>query len=172
MEIISKRHQELATSLQQQLQALAETEFGGFDIVRETAWAIPDWCFLGMLDGELACCYSLVLRQARFDGQPVLIAGLNNLITVPAFRGRGLASQLLVKTEQDWFGRLAGQCALLLCADGLLSYYSSLGWQQVESELWFDQPDGKRLWQANCMLLTADRTVLTPAKIDLCGFPW
>ncbi|MEM7357309.1 MAG: GNAT family N-acetyltransferase, partial [Acidobacteriota bacterium] len=155
-----------------QLESLAAAEFGRVPIVRQTAWAMPDWSFQSVVDGELACFYNLVLREARFDGQPVPLAGVNNLITLPLFRGLGLASRLLEETEAQWFDRLAARCGLLLCADSLLPFYSKLGWQRVESEVRFEQPGGQRVWMVNCMVLTPDRSEVEPAKIDLCGLPW
>jgi len=100
------------------MQTLAEGEFGGFPIVRETTWATPDRSYLGLVGGQIACFYNLVLRGVRFDGLPVPVAGLNNLITTAAFRGRGLASQLPRETEAEWFGQHSARCGLLLCCLG------------------------------------------------------
>jgi GNAT superfamily N-acetyltransferase len=154
------------------LAALAEAEFGGFPIVRETVWAIPDWSFVGSVGEQVACFYHLVLREGQFDGEAVLLAGLNNLVTVPQFRGRGLASRLLRDTEAAWYDRFGAGCGLLLCADALLPFYSRLGWGQVRSKIRFAQPGGPRVWAANCMLTARGRPSTDPAQIDLCGLPW
>jgi GNAT superfamily N-acetyltransferase len=154
------------------LRQLASDEFDRFPIVRETTWATPQWSFLGVLDGELACFYNLVWREVRFDGRTLKVAGLNNLVTRPACRGQGLAARLLQETTPAWFGALGATCGLLLCADALVPYYRRLGWRQAASTVRCAQPDGDRTWQANCMLLDPAGTAGEPDLIDLCGLPW
>ena len=172
MEVVTATYAELAPDLKAQLQTLAEAEFGAFPIVRETTWATPDRSYIGLVDGQVACFYNLVLREVCFDGLLVAVAGLNNLITTVAFRARGLASRLLRETEADWFGQHSAQCGLLLCASALLPFYSRLGWHAVRSEVRFAQPNGDRIWAANCMLLLPDRSDIQPIVIDLCGLTW
>jgi GNAT superfamily N-acetyltransferase len=166
------RFDELDAGRRETLRQLASAEFDRFPIVRETAWAVPAWSILGMQHGQLACFHHLVLRQVRFDGQPVQVAGLNNLVTLPACRGQGLATRLLEETTPAWFDALGARCGLLLCADALLGYYRRLGWRQVASTVRYAQPGGERTWQANCMLLDPVGTAGEPGLIDLCGLPW
>jgi GNAT superfamily N-acetyltransferase len=105
-------------------------------------------------------------------GVPVRAAGLNELVTLPAHRGRGVASRLLRETEVQWFDSLGAECGLLLCSDALLPFYSRLGWHKVEGRVSYAQPDGSRTWAANCMLLDPFRKFTTARDIDLCGLPW
>ncbi|WP_202845202.1 GNAT family N-acetyltransferase [Luteimonas saliphila] len=167
------RHQDLPHARREQLRLLASEAFDQFAIVRETRWAAPDWTFLGKADdGGLACFYHLVERAVRIDGQPVAVAGLNNLITTRAYRGRGLASELLAASERAWFSSLDARCGLLLCAEALVPFYQRLGWQRVRSEVRFEQPAGVRTWTAECMMLDPTRAAIDPTVIDLCGLPW
>jgi len=167
------RHAELAPAPHEQSPTVASKAFDLLPIRREPRSAAPDWTFLGIADdGELACFYHLVERMVRIDGQPVAVAGLNNLVTTDAYRGRGLASDLLATTEREWFSTLGACHGLLLCADALLPFYRRLGWQRVSSGVRFDQPGGARTWTAECMLLDPSRTAIDPRDIDLCGLPW
>jgi len=114
--------------------------------VRETRWAAPDWSFQAF-DGEvLAAFYNLVERTVSIDGVPVRIAGLNNLVTLPAYRGRGIASRLLLDSQAGWFDTLGAECGLLLCADALLPFYSRLGWRETKVPVSYVQPEGSRVW--------------------------
>jgi GNAT superfamily N-acetyltransferase len=172
MNITQSRYCDLPEYLRQELDRHALAEFGGFSLVRETAWATPDWSFRALEGRELACFYSLVQRVARFDGEPTPVAGLNNLVTLPPFRGRGLASRLLRDTESFWFDTLQARYGLLLCADALLPFYARLGWQRVQAPVRYSQPTGERAWIANAMVLAPDRALIQAREIDLCGLPW
>lgn len=166
------RHGDLPAERRDELRLLASNEFDQFPIVRQTTWATPDWSFLGMEGQNLACFYHLVERIVRFDGQPVQIVGLNNLVTAPSYKRRGLASQLLTLTATEWFSTLKAKHGLLLCADSLLPFYARLGWQRVSSEVRFDQNGAEQIWTANCMLLSPEREAVEPGEIDLRGLPW
>ena len=172
LDITCSRHLELPAERRQQLEAAAHAEFGQFEIVRETRWAPPSWAYLAFYDGDLAAFYNIVEREVKIDGVPVRVAGLNNLITLPAHRGRGVASRLLRETASQWFASLGVECGLLLCADGLLPFYTRLGWQKAVARVTYAQPDGPRTWPANCMLLDPERNIAAPREIDLCGLPW
>lgn len=102
----------------------------------------------------------------------VRVAGLNELVTLPAHRSRGVGSRLLRETESQWFDSLGAECGLLLCADALLPFYSRLGWQKVDGRVHFAQRDGRRTWAANCMLLDPSGKLPVSREIDLCGLPW
>lgn len=163
---------ELPAGRKLQLEAAIQAEFASFSIVRETRWATPEWTVM-MLDGDaLAAFYNLVERTVNVDGVPVRVAGLNNLVTLPAHRGRGVASRLLRETQEHWFDSLGAECGLLLCADALLPFYSRLNWQKAEVRVSYAQPDGSLTWAANCMLLDPLGKVAAAREIDLCGLPW
>ena len=150
----------------------AGAEFDRFELVRETRWATPDWTWL-LHEGEaLAAFYHLVERTVRIDGVAVRVAGLNNFITLPACRGRGLGSSLLQQTQAQWFDQLGAQSGLLLCADALIPFYTRLGWIPTHAKVTFAQPAGTRTWVANCMLLVPAGRQDSGREIDLCGLPW
>lgn len=173
LEIQALEYDRLPEARRSELAAAASNEFDRFPIVRQTTWAVPDWSVLGTVDTRLACFYHAVLRDVRFDGEAVPVVGLNNLITLPPYKGRGLASRLLQETESLWFGTLGARCGLLLCADALVPFYERLGWRSVPSAVRFAQPGmPPQTWAANCMLLSPDRREASPQVIDLAGLPW
>lgn len=156
-----------------ELAAAAAQAFDRFKIVRRTAWATPDWSVLGLHGGPLAVFYNAIVRTVRFDGRDVRVAGLNNLITLPGWTGRGLASRLLRETTPAWFDRWDARVGLLLCADALVPFYERLCWRAVASEVRYAQP-GQPLqrWPARCMLLHPSGAQAAPDVIDLGGLPW
>jgi GNAT superfamily N-acetyltransferase len=172
VKVSCSRYFELPAERRQQLGTLANAEFARFALVRETQWTPPDWSYLAFEGDELAAFYNIIERTVKVDGESVRVAGLNNLVTLPAHRSRGVASRLLRETQQQWFESLGAECGLLLCADALLPFYERLGWQKVESRVSYTQPDGPRTWAANCMLLNPLAKLAVAREIDLCGLPW
>jgi hypothetical protein len=162
---------ELSIERKQQLDKLIDNEFGHIPIVKETEWAKPDWTIIYFLNGEIATFYNVIQRTIFVDKKPFQAAGINNVITAPAFRGQGFSSKVLTETKQFIFQELKRDIGLLLCADNLIPFYEKLSWYKVECPVFFEQTLGKKIWTANTMLLSVDK-LLTPKEIDLNGLPW
>jgi GNAT superfamily N-acetyltransferase len=156
----------------ERLEEIAEREFGQYALVRETEWAQPDWCYRAFDGAELVVFHNIILRTVRVDAVDIRVAGLNNMITLPAFRGRGAASRLLRETQPRWFDELQAEIGLLLCADALVPFYSRVGWQRLDARVTYYQTAGPRTWPANCMVLDPKGLIGSPREVDLRGLPW
>jgi|SRR5688572_26594517 GNAT superfamily N-acetyltransferase len=172
VKIVQSRYLDLPAALRARLDAAAHAEFEQYDIVRETEWSSPDVTFMALQGEEVVAYYNLVDRVVRIDGVAVRVAGLNNMVTMPAHRGRGLASGLLRETQPRWFDELSADCGLLLCADALLPFYSRNGWHKLPGPVVYAQPDGLRTWSANCMVLDPSGRLADAKCLNLCGLPW
>lgn len=167
------RYSELPASLKDFINTRIHQEFGHIPIVQQYSWAEPDHTILLMAEsGDVLTFYNIVLRQCRFDDDPRLIAGINNFITPQEHRGAGYGTDVMKEAAGILFEELSVEYGLLLCADELVPFYSRFGWYKVNSQLYFDQPDGRKQWQANIMLLSRNGNIIFPEKIDLCGLPW
>lgn len=113
----------------------------------------------------------MVIREISIDEQHFKAAGINNVITPKKFRGKGFSKNTLLETKKFLFEDLNLDLGLLLCADDLVPFYKRLGWYKVDCPVYFDQSTEKKIWAANTMLLTNERT-LYPQNIDLNGLPW
>jgi len=60
---------------------------------------------------------------------------------------------------------------LLLCADTLVPIYEKYGWYNVTCPVYFQQPNGRILWNASAMLLGKNNQ-LASKEIDLNGLRW
>src|SRR5689334_6790876 len=172
MQIQISRYQDLPAERREQIDQAAWVEFEKYAIVRETEWAEADWSFLGFEGDELVAYFNLVDRVVEMDGVPVRVAGLNNMVTLPAHRARGHASRLLREAQPKWFGNLGVDAGLLLCADALVPFYARLGWRKVTCPVVYAQPSGEWTWAASCMVLESGREIPANQRIDLCGPPW
>ena len=171
--IKSIKYTDLDTATINELQCHIDTEFGHVPFVQAHTWANPDWSVIKYESNSIATFYNIVLRQITIDGQQYKAAGINNVITPKAYRGKGFATEVLSATENFLFEELGCSLGLLLCADALLPFYSRLGWRQVFPILYYDQPSGRQLYDSNVMILDPDKLdKLSPTEIDLNGLPW
>lgn len=166
-----KKYSELREEIKGEVNEIINSEFGHIPIVSDTEWACPDWTIIYYENKEIATFYNIVERNIIVDGEKVKIAGINNVITPKKFRGKGYASKLLRETEYILFKKLDCKMGILLCADNMIPFYALLNWYKVDSDIYFEQSSGQKIWSANVMLLTKDKKI-NPNKIDLNGLPW
>ena len=163
---------QLPQTVRLELQTAVDQEFGHIPVVQSIQWATPDWAITLRVQQELATFYHLVERIILLDGRPYRAIGLNNVITLPAFRGRGHSTQVLRTTEPFWWQELHAELAVLLCADALVPFYERLGWHCTRAATYFAQPVGRRQWTVNTMLRSPKATLSQSTKINLQGYPW
>lgn len=166
-----QRYNKLPATVKRQLDYYSDLEFGHIPIVKETAWASPDWTIINYFENEVASFYNIILREVSIDNLKLNVAGINNVLTPGKYRGKGYSTKTLKETETFIFDELKVDLGLLFCADDLVPFYQRLGWFMVDCPVYFDQPGGKKVWTVNTMLLTRG-LVLTPEIIDLNGWPW
>lgn len=100
---IIEKYVDLPPSVKRLLEKVAGQEFGNIPIVRETTWSVPEWTAICYLGNEVAAFCSIVSRIIFMNGTFYKAAGLHNLITLERFRGKGLATDLLLKSENFMF---------------------------------------------------------------------
>lgn len=136
-------------------------------------WSQPDFTVTYTEEKKLVSFYNIVQRDVFFDEKLVAVAGINNVITLPEFRGQGYSSKLLDSTKYFLFDELTVDYGLLLCAKELIPFYKKLGWFDVDSKVFFAQPGNKKeQWNAETMLFSNTETKKHPKEIDLNGLPW
>lgn len=168
------RFYELSNKTRQKIEYYIELEFGEIPLVKEISWAKPDWTIIYTKNNELITFYNIIKRRVHFNDKTYIVAGINNVVTLPAHRGKGYSSKLLSSTKNFLFDDLEVDYGLLLCAEELVSFYQLLGWYEVHSDLFFQQPTNQiKRWAAKTMLLSnGKKKKIYPKKIDLCGLPW
>lgn len=153
------------------LNSIIDAEFGHIPIVQNTAWAVPDWTMIYYDNNTMTAFYNIVEREIIIDDFKIMVAGINNVITLKNYRGKGYAFKLLSETRKFIFEELKFPFGLLLCADALIPYYEKLNWYKINCPVYYSQPDGNKRWEANAMLLSKAKNV-HPNHIDLNGLPW
>jgi predicted acetyltransferase len=110
---------------------------------RDPLWQ-PDYTRVCVLEGRLVAAMQVVRRPVRLaNGATLWMAGIANVATLPDYRGRGYASQLLrdLHTVMD-----AEDFAFGLLFTGIHDFYARLGWERLPLPLYqaTPAPDGLR----------------------------
>lgn len=101
-----KEYNELDQDTKYKLLDVVNNEFGDVPIVTEYEWAIPDWAIILYSNDEIATVAHVVSRTSFFDNEEVKAGGLNNMITVEQYRGKGFAEEVLKSTHELIFEKL------------------------------------------------------------------
>jgi len=173
MQIVVELASALTAELRGSLQSSIDREFGQIEIVRAHRWAEPTWVVLGYDDDRLVSSLAVVDRHATADDQPLHLMGLSNVITEPAGRGRGYSRRLNAAALELMARQDPASLGMLFCADSLVSFYASLGWQPFRGSVMVSQPAGDRLWSSNCMVHTlGQQRSVAFQQVHLRGLPW
>ncbi len=140
-----------------------------FDLSEE--FATVDWYVFGIRAGKWVSMLELTQRTAIVDQQPIELALIGSVVTVPQWRGQGYASAVLQHATSFFCQQRGVAFGLLLCMDGVVSFYERQGWQRVLEPLFYDQPSGKVRSDQNTMVYACHNQVWPQGMIDLCGLP-
>jgi GNAT superfamily N-acetyltransferase len=171
--------------LRRQLLAWLYQEFEVF--ADQYAWVVADWHVLGWEGDLLVSHVDITERTASVGGNELRLGGIGGVVTLEAWRKRGLASAAMQKAAEFLREELAVPFGLLVCDPALAPYYQKLGWQIVDGPLIFDQPASFQPGLDQVVLrgpihkVTLEGAILVlpcrehnwPAGlIDLRGLPW
>ena len=89
-------YNKLPNGLHELLEQYTNEEFGHVPFVQQHEWATPDWVILRYEAEELVTFYNVVLREITLNGRGYKAAGINNVITPKAYRGKGYSTDTLL----------------------------------------------------------------------------
>ena len=124
-------------------------------------------------EGEQPASHIGLVRETVYVGkEPITVGGLGGVITLPAFRGRGLAQSGLRKAEQFFAEEWKLQHALLFCFPLMRAFYVSLGWSVREQPVQVQQPQGVIHMQTITMVKALGGAIWPEGTIEIHGCPW
>ena len=88
----------------------------------------PEDMLLALHDRRPVSCVQIFTKQVRLRGESLSLGGIGSVATDPGHRGRGLASELLRRADDEM--RARGMALALLFSDRF-SFYGRLGWLSV-----------------------------------------
>jgi len=141
---------------------------------RHIEWVGSDWCArIRGESGELVSHVGIILREASYDGQPVLVGGVGGVGTHPVARRKGYAMLGIKKAVEFFSEEINVNFALLVCNPELVEYYSQLGWREFHGQLLVQQYGEQVEFTFNqVMTLGIGSEAPKTGVIDLGGPPW
>jgi hypothetical protein len=134
----------------------------------DTPWRVLLW-----VGDRLASHVGILERQIRVGDEPVTVAGIRSVMTLPAMRGRGYASMAVSRANEFIAADLPGSdFALLICLDTRVALYGRLGYEVVAEPTVFEQPTGLAFNPINSMVRPFRGRAWPAGRVDLCGLPW
>ena len=135
----------------------------------------PAWSVLIEHDGKVIAHVGIVDRTIRLDGEPVRVAGVQNVFVRPEHRGRRLSAQVL-NAAMTHAHELRFDCGLLFCGNQTEKIYSRCGWRTlaVDQILRADESGGETPWalEGLVMFFPLRRKDLHAGRISLQGQEW
>lgn len=163
-----KTENDLSQERKVALDQMFDREFGRHTLI----YALPRWHAMGILDGSLVGRVSILERMISVGQKLLRVGGICGVVTVPEYRGRGIASALLGESVAFIKRRLDLPFALLTCNSRLEVFYQRLGWKTVCGPTIFTQPGGVRTCGGLTMIVECETRPWPEGAIDLCGLPW
>ena len=141
---------------------------------RHIEWSKPEWCVRVRDQADnLVSCVGVYLRKAAYDGQPVRIGGIGNVMTHPAARRLGFAGLGIQRAVDFFLTQSEAAFALLVCEPHMLGYYARRGWQEFGGRLIVLQHGVAGEFTLDRVMTHSVRADGPAAgTIDLCGPPW
>ena len=124
-------------------------------------------------DGTVVCHAGVHVRDAEWDGLPVRIGGIGELMTHPDHRRQGHARAVLTRALAALRDEAKVAYALLFCEPELVMFYVNLGWRRFTGEVIVQQPGGPAPFaKFLAMTLGVRQPAATLGRLDLRGLPW
>jgi predicted N-acetyltransferase YhbS len=143
-------------------------------------WMVPacpqDLWFTASLDGRLVGSVRRLPRTVGAACGALVVAGIANVCSSPAARGRGAAKACMQAAQDGIASGWQADFGLLFCRGRVADFYSKLGWNDVTNPFIVTGPDGTKapLPQRRAMIFAGRRRLADwPAgAIDLNGPRW
>jgi predicted GNAT family N-acyltransferase len=138
----------------------------------DTCWSDVDWHILITVDEKLVSHVEIVEREAFVGQEAVRLGGIGGVLTLPEWRGRGLAQAGMRKAQEFMCEELGVEFGLLMCDQEMVPFYSKFGWVEVAGPLVYDQPEGKVIFDDKVMIFNCSDMDWPQGMIDIRGYPW
>jgi GNAT superfamily N-acetyltransferase len=136
-----------------------------------TRYAGFDWYLTARAGSKVVSIAGVVERDGAVGGQAARLGLLGGVLTLPAFRGRGLGSEVVGRATQLIEDELGCDFGVLMCGDELVGFYERLGWKHAPNAVEYERFGATRLVEINTMVYECGNRSLPPGTIELSGLP-
>lgn len=138
----------------------------------EENWAKPKWVALVYLYRELVSFCYVIESKIFLNHEKVKIGGIGGVMTLPAYRGMGIVSELLDRMDKFMFDVLNVDYGLLVCDESLITFYRERGWYTVDCPVYYKPGNRLKLFEGNTMLKSVGNDQYQPDAITIAGKLW
>jgi GNAT superfamily N-acetyltransferase len=124
------------------------------------------------LDGQAMGHVGILRHTVAVAGQPIHIGGIGGVLTRPEAQGKGYAHQLLNEATAFLKNEWRVQFGMLFCFERLMSFYQSMGWQQIHNDVYLDYGDRKVLSSDVVMVLPLQSQAWPSGMVDVNDYAW
>jgi GNAT superfamily N-acetyltransferase len=124
-------------------------------------------------DDRLVRHVGIMERTIEVGGQPVHVAGIRSVMTLPSHQGKGYASQAMARAAEYVAESMPqAEHGLLCCLDIRVPLYSRLGWSVIPDRTIYEQPEGPTVCPVNVMVKPFRGRPWPGGEVNLKGLPW
>ena len=136
------------------------------------SWRSKNDHLLIRCENRLACHVGLARDTIQVDDRTIQVGGIGDVITVPEFRGRGLAQAAVHKALEIIWNDWDLVYAILFCQPALRPFYERISWKIIDAPVSVAQP-GTRMRIPMLAMFASRRGEPWPSgRVELGGLPW
>ncbi len=147
-----------------------ENIFG--DLTHQLTWRPKHLHFVLYADEKPVSHVGLLRHEVKVGDEPVKVAGVGGVVTVPAVQKQGVARKLMQHAARFMDTEWDVDAGLLFCLPKMEAYYARLGWQTIDGPVIVDQPTGRVASPLLVMVLTFHNQAWPKGEVDLQSLPW
>ena len=119
----------------------------------ESPSKVAGQCFV-LMDGDALISHAQAnQREIEFAGQKLVCGGLSAVFTYPAWRGSGLAKDV-VRAATQHIRESGSDVAMLFCGPRLRNFYTECGWEAVDTaQILYGDPVSPTLKNDNLIMM-------------------
>jgi GNAT superfamily N-acetyltransferase len=142
------------------------------------AWSDGEFRVLAWDNEVWGAIVEIVKRTITVGEQTMVVGGVGGVMTLPAMRGRGMATSAMRHAADFICDELRANAGVLFCTRELLPFYAKLGWYDLQRQITYHQAGGARVMDTRsyadgCAMFKPCRDFVFPyGPIDVGGLLW
>ena len=136
------------------------------------SWRPMELRFILKINGEAVGHLGLIRDLLVIDGIHFDIAGVGDIVTIPAMQRKGVARRLLNYAVDFFLNEWKVDAGILFCSERLVHYYQSQGWQIANNPVFVKQPSGQIKFPIQMMVWPTKSKTWTEGTIRINSLPW
>lgn len=144
--------------------------FGGNG--QNLTWRPMELRFILKINGEPVGHLGLIREQLVINGIQFDVAGVGDIVTIPAMQRKGVARRLMKYAVDFFLNEWKVDAGILFCSERLVPFYQSQGWQIANNPVFVKQPSGQIRFTIQMMVWQTKSKTWPEGTIRIDSLPW